>query len=302
MAHEPSKSEGNTVKRLFAAALLAFVGFGLIAATSAEARRLGGGRSVGMQRQATPPRDTAQAPSAAPTQPAAIPGTPARPGMGRWLAPLAAFGLGAALMSMFGGNMMAGAFGNLLMLLLLGAAVFAIVRMLRNRTAQQRPLQFAGMPRGAEPGPAFSASPVSPTNALVGSVSAVPAQAYPPGFDAEGFLRQAKVSYIRLQAANDAGDVRDIRDYTTPELYAELAMQIQERGASAQKTDVLTLNTEMLSVVEEEGRAIASVRFTGLVREEEGKDALAIDETWHVVKESRDRKAPWLVAGIQQNA
>lgn len=279
--------------------MISFVSLGLIAATSAEARRLGGGRSIGMQRQATPPRDAVKAPSAAPAQPAAAPGT--RPGMGRWLAPLAAFGLGAALMSMFGGSMMAGALGNVLMLLLLAGAVFFIVRMFRARSAppDRQPLQYAAAAPPARSG--FPAAPPLSGGVTNEGAAGTPAGVYPVGFDVDGFLRQAKVSFIRLQAANDAGDVRDIRDYTTPELYAELAMQVRERGAVAQKTDVLTLNTEMLGVAEEEGRAIASVRFTGLVREEEGKGAEPVDETWHVVKDLRDGKSTWLVAGIQQN-
>jgi predicted lipid-binding transport protein (Tim44 family) len=286
-----STSEGKTVKRLFAILLLTFVGFGLVTATSAEARRLGGGKSIGMQRQATPSQ-AAKAPSAVSAQPAA---TPARSGIGRWLGPLAAFGLGAVLMSMFGGSMMAGMFGNLLMVLLLVGAVFFILRMLRNKSAppDRQPLQYAGMPGGGAAPPA-SGFPVAGASSSMNNTVApgAPIATYPPGFDVEGFLRQA----------NDAGDVRDIRDYTTPELYAELAMQVRERGAAAQKTDVLTLNTELLGVVEEEGRAIASVRFTGSVREEEGKGGEPVDETWHVVKDLRDPKATWLVAGIQQNA
>ena len=89
-------------------------------------------------------------------------------------------------------------------------------------------------------------------------------QLYPPGFNVEGFLRQAKVSFQRLQAANDAGDINDIRDYTTPELYAEIAMQIQERGGAKQRVDVLKLDAELLEVVTEGDREIASVHFSGL--------------------------------------
>ena len=223
--------------------------------------------------------------------------------MGRWLAPLAAFGIGAGLMSMFGGGAMAGAFANVLMMVLLAAGIFFLIRMFRRKTTEPsvgQPMRYAGV--------ATNETVLAPPGAVaMGSGAAVTqpvqnAQAvYPAGFDVDGFLRQAKVSFIRLQAANDAGDVSDIRDYTTPELYAELAMQIRERGAVAQKTDILTLNTQMQDVVEEPERAIASVRFTGLIREEAASGAVPIDETWHVVKNLKDPKATWLVAGIQQN-
>jgi predicted lipid-binding transport protein (Tim44 family) len=220
--------------------------------------------------------------------------TPKPGGFSRWLGPLAGFGLGAMMMSMFGGGAGMGAFGNILMIGLLIAAVFFVINMLRRKAAAgtAQPVQYAGM---------SSAMPEAPFARASSAAPAATDRRYPEGFDEEGFLRQAKVSFIRLQAANDSKDVRDIRDYTTPELYAELAMQIQERGDAAQKTDVVTLNAELQEVVTEEDRAIASVRFTGLIREEETRGATPVDEIWHVVKDLKDRKATWLVAGIQQN-
>jgi predicted lipid-binding transport protein (Tim44 family) len=124
-------------------------------------------------------------------------------------------------------------------------------------------------------------------------------QVYPAGFNVEGFLRQAKVSFHRLQAANDAGDLRDISDYTTPELYAEIAMQLQERGAAKQRVEVLKLDAELVEVASEGDREIASVRFTGLIREDENAGAEPLDEVWHVVKDTKDPKGAWLIAGIQ---
>ena len=108
------------------------------------------------------------------------------------------------------------------------------------------------------------------------------------------------MSFIRLQAANDAKNLDDLRDYTTPEMYGELAMDIQERGNAPQKTEVVSLNAELLGVETEGDLAIASVRFTGLVREREGGSADPIDEVWHVQKSVTDPKSTWLVAGIQQ--
>ena len=49
----------------------------------------------------------------------------------------------------------------------------------------------------------------------------------PAGFPVETFLRSAKTSFIRLQAANDRKDLNDIREYTTPEMFAEISMQLQ---------------------------------------------------------------------------
>jgi predicted lipid-binding transport protein (Tim44 family) len=122
----------------------------------------------------------------------------------------------------------------------------------------------------------------------------------PADFDAEAFVRNAKVNFIRLQAANDARNLEDIREYTTPEMFAEIKMNWMDDG-SAQKTDVVSLNAEVIDVTEEAERYIVSVRFTGLLREEINAAPEAIDETWHLTK-PRSGNSGWLVAGIQQNA
>ena len=287
------------MRNLLTLIIIGAAGAGLLAGTAAEAARLGSGKSIGMQRQSIP-REAPKAPTAQPapaapagavTAPTAQPPKPA--GASRWLAPLIGFGLGAAMMSMFGGGPLMGAIGNMLMFAVLAGAVFFAINFFRRKAApaDASPIQYAGVPTSLTA--AATTAPSSPSPSA--------SQGLPPGFDSDGFLRQAKISFIRLQAANDAKDLRDIRDYTTPELYAELAMQIQERGDASQKTDVVTLNAELLDVTNEPDRAIASVRFTGLIREVEASGAAPVDEIWHVVKDLKDGKAAWLIAGIEQN-
>src|SRR6185436_9924921 len=104
------------------------------------------------------------------------------------------------------------------------------------------------------------------------------------------------------QAANDAGDLDDIRDFTTPELYAEIAMQLKDRGGEKQKTEVVSLDAQVIEAVVEDDYAIASVRFWGLIRETPGANPEPFDEVWHVRKSMKDRKASWMIAGIQQTA
>jgi predicted lipid-binding transport protein (Tim44 family) len=121
----------------------------------------------------------------------------------------------------------------------------------------------------------------------------------PADFEIEPFLRQGRVAFTRLQAANDARDLNDIRDFTTPEMYAELAMQIQERGNVAQRTEIVTMDAKLLEVVTEGTRMIASVRFTGTFRDTQGP-VESLDEVWHVTKRLDDPQSTWLLAGIQQ--
>ncbi|WP_366504389.1 Tim44-like domain-containing protein [Propionivibrio sp.] len=157
-------------------------------------------------------------------------------------------------------------------------------------------MQYAGAG-----GPAMAPPPAAPL--LPGSVApdAVGASAgrIPEGFDSEGFLRVAKLNFIRLQAANDARNLDDIREFVSPELFAEIRMQIDERGNAAQQTDIVTLNAELLEVSTEDNRHIASVHFNGMIREEAGAAAAPFDEVWNLSKPSEGGKG-WVIAGIQQ--
>ena len=279
--------------RLLAVLTVLFFTATLLTPLDSEAgRRFGGGRSTGMQRSLPP--QAQKAPVAQPQQA----GAPAKSGMSRWLGPLMGFGLGALMMSMFGGSAMAGMLGNILMVIL----AFVVIRFLisawqkRNQPSAQG-MQYARTPGADGDNRVAPAADIGTFQSAGGQV--MMPQLYPAGFNVEGFLRQAKVSFHRLQAANDAGDLNDIRDYTSPELYAEIAMQIQERGNAKQRVEVLKLDAELLEVVTEGGREIASVRFTGLIREDENAGAEPLDEVWHVVKDATDKNDAWLISGIQ---
>ncbi len=263
-----------------------FLTFGL-AAHDAEAKRLGGGKSFGMQRSAPAKQEAAPAPQRQQTA-----GTPtqAAPQKRSWMGPIAglAAGLGlAALASHLGfGEEMA----NFLMLALLAMAAFMLFRFFMRRNAPQPAMQYAGMPQSAPA--AFDATP-----ALSGSGHA--ARSFPPGFDAAAFAREAKLNYIRLQAAFDAGNLDDLRAFTSPEIFAELSMQIAERGDAAQTTDVMVLDADVLEAVDEANRHVVSVRFTGQVREADGAAPVALDEVWHLTKPASGQGG-WVIAGIQQ--
>ena len=292
----------------------------LVAATSvpgdAFARRIGGGGAAGMQRS-VPPRVAPEAPRPVPptAQPAgpnaAATAAPAAAAAKRsWLGPIAglAAGLGiAALMSHLG---FGEAFGNILTLLLLAGVAFVAIRfLLRRFGAQAAPragnLQFAGAGAGAGAGPTPSPARPEPQAFAAGSAAAPLAAprsgaALPAGFDAEGFERIAKTIFIRLQAANDAGDLNDLRTFTTPEMFAEVRLELQERGPTAQPTDVVRVDAEVLDVATEPDRQVVSVRFHGLIREQADGVAEPFDEVWHLVKPS-DGSREWAIAGIQQS-
>jgi len=119
----------------------------------------------------------------------------------------------------------------------------------------------------------------------------------PEGFDAAGFQRVAKMIFIRLQAANDEGNLDDLRKFTTPELFASLRLDLQERGQTPNQTDVMQLDAELVDTAKENGQWVASVRFHGLIREEVNAGAQPFNELWHLVKPLDDSR-DWAIAGI----
>jgi len=289
------------MKRFLMLLTIALTCLSLLAAT-AEAKRFGGGGSIGKQRTMTP-QAAPKAPAAAPAPTAApAPVAAPAPAGNRWLGPLAGLAIGAGLGAMFaGGGLggMGGGMGGILMALIAAAVVMFLISMFRNKQAQPQPMQYsgAGAPYG-NPEP-VQAQPAYSAGAAPAATYAAPTGNIPADFPVESFLRSAKMSFIRLQAANDRKDLNDIREYTTPEMFAEISMQMQERDNTPQKTDVLAINGDLLQVVNEGDMAIASVRFTGQLSENNGA-AENVDEIWHVQKNLRDDKSVWLLSGIQQ--
>jgi predicted lipid-binding transport protein (Tim44 family) len=299
------------MKRFVLALFAAFVGIGF-SVQDAEAKRLGGGGSVGMSRSTAPVQKAAPAPTPAtpaqgaastvPAKPAAAPqaAAPQPSGMSRWLGPIAglAAGIGlAALLSHFG---LGEGVANFLMILLLVMAAVFVVRMLFRKSQPQQHARHAelapagGAPMRFEP----TSAPVA-TPAMGGAATGMESHAsIPAGFDSEGFLRQAKLNFIRLQAANDAGNLDDLKQFLAPQVFAEIQMQFEERGKTKQATDVQQLEAELLEVTTENGQHIASVRFHGSIREDAGP-AQPFAEVWHLSK-PEDGSRGWQIAGIQQ--
>ncbi|MDT3737278.1 MAG: Tim44-like domain-containing protein [Denitratisoma sp.] len=273
------------------AVFAALVGLGF-AVGDAEARRMGGSKSFGMQRSAPAPAPAkpSAAPATTPTQPAA-----AQPAAGgsRWLGPVAGLAAGLGLAALFSHLGLGEELASFVMILLLVAAAVFVFRLLtRKRMPQSQSLQYAGAGAGNAP-LRFEAQPAA------GAAHPSAAGNIPAGFDVDGFLRQAKLNFVRLQAAHDTGNIEDIRNFTTPEVFAEIRLQMNERGDAPQQTDVVTLNAELLEVAEEGAQYVASVRFHGAIRETEGAAPEAFDETWHLTKPV-DGSRGWAVAGIQQ--
>jgi predicted lipid-binding transport protein (Tim44 family) len=306
-------SLGRMAARLIVLLAGVVVGMAMVVPDADAGRRLGGGKSFGrqsdnvMQRQAPP---SARRNEAAPAAPAGQPQS-AGPRWGGMLGGLAArLGI-AALLSHLG---LSGAFAQMLgSLLMIGLLVFAAMflwRMLRG--AQARPLLEPAPVRGAaQPAtsqPSFlrsrEAQPgsIADTIGRAGADTAAPTQTpraswtIPADFDAAGFLRSAKVHFLRLQTAWNANNLDDLREFTTPEVFAELRMQLTEDGDTG-RADIADLEAELLGIESISRDYLASVRFTGTTRD--GTTEEPFVEVWNLSKPLRG-KGGWLLAGIQQ--
>jgi predicted lipid-binding transport protein (Tim44 family) len=276
------------MKKLIVSLFTLVFGAGILA-DDIEAARLGGGRSLGAQRQVTATPKQANPPTQ--QQPATAP-QPSGPG--RWLAPLAGLAAGLGLGWLFAQGGFGAVASTLLMALLVGAVVFALVRVLSKQRAS-RP-QYAGF------GNETVAAP--PPSQLPGDAGAQPnyrsqfVSNIPAGFDVEGFVKEARRNFLRLQEANDRGDLPRLRQITTEDMFNALKGDVAEHSG-VQQTDVVTLNAALLELVTEGELYWASVRFSGSIREEASAPAEPFEEIWHLRKPVNGSSG-WLLAGIQQ--
>ncbi len=285
------------IKSLFAF-VFAFLTATLVTLPEAEAKRFGGGMNLGKQysmpRSAPRPAQTQQ-PAAASSRPAA----PAASGASRWLGPLAGLAAGGLLASLFFGDAFEGL--QILDVLLFAALIAGGVMLFRAMRRGAPSIAGAGahggsVAAGGGPDATMIHAAAFPTPAESGESDA------PIWFDGPAFVEGAKTHFIRLQAAWDQADFRDIREYTAPQLFAELKRERERLGQEAQFTEVVTLDAELLSVQRDGDQVVASVHFSGLVREDEQASANPVSEIWHVEHAWDSRDGDWLIVGIQQQA
>jgi predicted lipid-binding transport protein (Tim44 family) len=312
--------------------LVLFVGAFTMIAGDAEAQRMGRRASVGRQSTNVTRQAPVATPSAAPARPGVATPTPMtpppKPGI-PWKGIVGGLVAGALFSSLFSsmgmGGAMSGAFGSMLTFALIGFAVFFLIRMFARRNAaapatyQPQPA-YAGMTdnnvvqlpeigsrieQNAQNAQAYTPASGSVNSGLANSASSfgnnpnAGTWTLPADFDVPGFLRHAKANYIRLQAAWDRADINDIREFTSPEMYAELKLQLQERGAAKNETDVVTLEAELLGIETQTYDYLASVKFTGTVKEGGAVNAENFAEVWNLAKPVNGQSG-WLLAGIQQ--
>ena len=288
---------------------------------AAEAKRMGGGGSMGRQssnvtqRQATPP--------AAPANAGAAAQAPKKP-WGAMLGGLAA-GLGLAWLASSLG--LGGAFGQIIMFALLAMLVMVVVGFIMRRMKAgsgqnaAAPYAFQGAgnastPRNYSPenvgndasarpwernSMAFDANNASGGSMIGSGLGGSQAWGVPDGFDAEGFLRACKTNFVTLQDAWDRSDLNSLRAMMTDEMLEQIKAQLADReshtGGSVNKTDVVMLEAKLLGIEELSDVYMASVEFSGMIREDASAGASPFREVWNMTKPRSG--GGWLVAGVQ---
>ena len=286
------------------------VALALGGAASVEAKKFGGGKSVGAQRSAPAASPTAAptagAPAAAATAaPAAAAAAAPKTGMAKWAGPLAGIAAGLGLGYLF--SQLGGGAASMLMMVLLGALVigglfFAVRMFMRKQNPAMAspnglasPSPFGAPQQRAEP-TAFAG-----TGAMGGAAAPVMAAAsafgIPADFDKAGFEANAKSQFMALQAANDKGDLDAVRNFATDAFYNEIAKDVITGNKDATQVD--DLHAELLGIETDRGQYWASVQFTGKMREDGMMMASDFRETWNLTKPVDGSKG-WLLAGIQQ--
>ncbi|MCQ8894894.1 Tim44-like domain-containing protein [Limnobacter humi] len=289
----------------------------------AEAKRMGGGSSFGKtapsySRQASPsnpagsPTASPTAPTRAAPAPAPTAPTAAQPQRNRFLGPLMGFAAGLGLAALFShlgfGEGMAQFLGTALMVLLAVFLVRKLFSLMRGQTTQQpspayssagqqtntyrAPVQQPTAMDGqfGNPRAAFDAPAALPTPEQ-GLVKTLPA-----GFDEAAFIQSAKKFFTTMQGLFDQGDLQGLREYCTDDVMNHLRAQVEERGIAVNKTDVVTLQAELIGFEVDVDEQIATVAYSAMLRESAGAAAEQVDEVWVLTRPMSG--GGWLLAGI----
>lgn len=309
----------------------------LFAGQAEAAKRLGGGKSFGQQSSNVTQRQMAAptqgAANSAVKNPAGVSAVAPKKPWGAMLGGLAA-GLGLAWLASSLG--LGEAMGQFMMVALLALVIMAVVGfVMRSRKAQgsassASPFAFQGAgasghtatPASYRPenvGNDASARPWEravtafdsaktggvggTTGSMIGSgLTGSQSWGIPAGFDAEGFLRSAKANFVSLQAAWDKSDIPALRVMMTDTMLKEIQAQLAEReahtGGPVNLTDVVMIEAHLLGIEDLGDTYMASVEFSGMIREEPSAGPAPFREVWNMTK-PKSGQSGWLVAGVQ---
>ena len=124
----------------------------------------------------------------------------------------------------------------------------------------------------------------------------------PADFDTESFLSAATRTFVTLQGAWDGSDIAALRSMMTDNMLDESRTQLAEReaqrGTQPNHTDVVMIEAQLLGIEDLGDGYMASVEFSGMIREEPSAGPSPFREVWNMTK-PKTGNTGWLVAGVQ---
>lgn len=283
-------------KMLTLFAVILAIGLG---APIAEAKKFGGGKSFGKSFKT------------APAQPAAKPVDSKNPTLGAQPAPKKSGLMGGLLGGLLAGGLFAWLLGSgafegfqfmdFILIAALALGVMFLLRTLRKGGAPQQRQQtaYAGYqaPQPQAVPQAFQADSAAPQSSGF-SDSEVPFR-LPPGFDMNAFLAGARDHYRTLQEAWNNNDLEKIREYVSPELFAQLKAERAELSGQ-QHTEVMYVDTQLVRADHGSDWAQVSVLFSGRYMDRTENLEADIKEVWHLERDLAKANAPWHIVGIEE--
>ena len=116
--------------------------------------------------------------------------------------------------------------------------------------------------------------------------------------DIEALLSLARQSFVRVQAAWDRADLHALSDLATAPLLEDLRHQLALRGPGPNCTEVLQLDARLLAMEELREAFVASVEFSGLIRERRDHAAAPFRELW-LLANIKAAGCGWKLARVQ---
>lgn len=292
---------------------------------TAEAKRLGGGKSFGYSKQVAPKSYTQKSTDSKTSQTAgttagAAAGSAAKSGAAKWLGPLAGLAVGGLLAAMIFGDAFEGI--QILDILLFALIAFILFKMFARKKQQaqyqpayesyqreQYPPQQPSQPEPMQTQKRDSHAAYDPNagGSIIGSGlsgeapsdQAQPVTEMPEWFNEQGFVEAAKDHFIALQKAWDEVDMAALESYCTPQLFKALSEELEGVQPGDNQTGVDSVYAEIADKVIEDNYFIVSVRYSGFIEESAGEGAHAFSEVWHI-RRLQEGEGNWQVAGIQQ--
>lgn len=306
--------------------------------TAEAAKRLGGGGSFGkqssnvtqrQQNNAAPNQNNNQVQSANKPNPAGP--TAATPAKSRWGGILGGIAAGLGLAWLFNslGGGLGGALGSMLMIVLLVVSGLMLWNMFKRSKQSNQPAYAYANPTATNSyspknvGNDASARPwesqntrfdssnsgsmigagISQNSALgFNSLSGSQTWGIPADFDTAGFISAAKRNFALLQTAWDKSDLDTLRAMMTDEMAAEIKSQLatraQQSNGTTYKTEIMSLDAQLLGIEDLGDEYLASVEFNGVIQESPFEGPQPFREVWNMSK-SKTGHSGWLVAGVQ---